>query len=382
MSRQSLWQRITLLIVLAYEGLGSLAGGAMLVARPDGRLMNIPLAILHGVFADFLIPGVILFGLGVLNVVAFVAVLRRSRLDWLFAGLALGGLAIWFIVEIAIVRELVWLHAMWGLPVILGLVVALPLVPASPLSMRNAALACGVASSLLYVAMNLLVPLQWPGYDQASRIVSELSAVGAPTRPLWVVLGIAYTLLVVAFGWGVWAEAGGAEGDRRLRITGALLIAYGALGVVWPFAPMHLREAIAAGQGDLRDSMHIALGVATNVIYLAALGVAAAALGKAFRIYSLATLVVLLACAVLTFQQAPRVSANQPTPLIGVWERIDIGVFLLWMVVLAVVIVGRRRPRVTLDACGPDPGGRRVLRSSWLQRWRRSPAREAGHPPI
>jgi hypothetical protein len=376
MARQSTWGRVTLLSVLGYEGLGALAGGMLLVARPDGSAMNIPLAILHGVFSNFRIPGLILFGLGVLNVVAFIAVLRRSRLDWLGAGLALGGMAIWFFVEIVIVREVVWLHAMWGLPVILGLTAALPLLPVQPSSMRDTALVCGVLSSLLYLAMNLIVPTQWPGYDSASRVVSELSAVAAPTRPLWVILGLVYTLLVVAFGWGVRASAGG---DRRLRITGVLLMVYGAMGLVWPFTPMHLREALVAGQGDLRDTMHIALGVATNLIYLAALAVAAGALGRAFRAYSLATLVALLAFAVLTFREAPRLSANQPTPLIGVWERIDIGVFLLWMIVLAVAIARRSRPRVTVEACGPDAGGRRVLRSSWPRRWGRSPAREARH---
>jgi Protein of unknown function (DUF998) len=303
--------------------------------------MKIPTQVLHGAFSDFLVPGLILFGLGVLNVAAFVAVLRRARLDWLAAGLALGGMAIWFLVEIAIVRELVWLHAMWGLPVILGIVAALPLLPVSATFRRDAALLCGVASSLLYVAMNAVVPVQWPGYDAASRVVSELSAVGAPTRPLWVVLGIAYTLLVVAFGWGVRAAAGD---DRRLRLTGALLIAYGALGVVWPFAPMHLREALVAGQGDLRDTMHIALGVATNLLYLAALGVAASALGRAFRAYSIATLVLLLGFALLTFQEAPRLSANQQTPRIGVWERIDIGLFLLWVIVLALALLRRVSP--------------------------------------
>jgi len=341
MARQSTWARVALLSVLAYEGLGALAGGALLAARPDGRVMNLPLALLHGVFADFRIPGLILFGLGVLNLAAFVAVLRHSRLDWLAAGLALGGMAIWFFVEIVIVRELVWLHAMWGLPVILGLVTALPLLPASPASMRDAGLACGVLSSLLYVAMNVIVPAQWPTYDPASRVVSELSAVAAPTRPLWVILGIAYTLLVVAFGRGIWTAAGG---DRRLRITGVLIMVYGALGVVWPFAPMHLREALAAGQGDVRDTMHVALGVATNLIYLAALGVAATALGRILRAYSIATLVALFSFAVLTFREAPRLSANQPTPLIGVWERIDIGLFLLWVIVLAVALWRRQHP--------------------------------------
>ena len=43
-------------------------------------------------------------------------------------------------------------------------------------------LICGIASSLLYVAMNVFVPMQWEGYSSASQTVSELSAIGAPTR--------------------------------------------------------------------------------------------------------------------------------------------------------------------------------------------------------
>jgi len=128
-ARQPTWQRITLLIVLGYEGAGALLGGGFLVAVPDGRLMDMPVDIMHGVFGDFLIPGLILTGLGILNTIAFIAVLRRTRADWFLAGLGLGGLTIWFIVEIAILRELHWLHGLWGLPVLVGCLVALPLVP-------------------------------------------------------------------------------------------------------------------------------------------------------------------------------------------------------------------------------------------------------------
>lgn len=126
--RQPTWQRITLLIVLAYEGLGALTGGSLLVAEPDGRLMDMPVEIMHGVFNNFLVPGLILTGLGILNTSAFFAVLRRNRIDWLMAGLGLGGLTIWFIVEIIILNEFHWLHAMWGLPVLAGCLVTLPLV--------------------------------------------------------------------------------------------------------------------------------------------------------------------------------------------------------------------------------------------------------------
>jgi hypothetical protein len=135
---QRRWQRIVLLVVLGYEGLGAIVGGNLLVARPDGHLMNIPVAVMHGTFRDFLIPGLILFGLGLLNIAAFLAVLRKIRAAFIAAGLATVGMAIWFLVEILIVREVVWLHAMWGLPVVLGLLVAVPLVPIRGVAPRTA----------------------------------------------------------------------------------------------------------------------------------------------------------------------------------------------------------------------------------------------------
>ena len=155
----------------------------------------------------------------------------------------------------------------------------------------KALLACGIAASLLYVAMNIIVPLQWPGYSFASRVISELSAIGAPTRSLWVPLGIVYGALMVAFGWGVWRAA---PGNRPLRI-------------------------------------------------------AAAGLGPRFRFYSIATLALLLAFGALTAQDAPRLSTNLPTPFIGVWERIQIGVVIAWDVVLAIAVL-RRRPAAARSA--------------------------------
>lgn len=68
---------------------------------------------------------------------------------------------IWFLVEIAILLEFHWLHAMWGLPVVLGLLAAIPSVPAH--YQQKALLYCGLLSSLLYIAINIIVPLQWEG---------------------------------------------------------------------------------------------------------------------------------------------------------------------------------------------------------------------------
>ena len=90
--------------------------------------------------------------------------------------------------------------------------------------LRKALLVCGIVSSFLYVGMNVFVPMRWPAYSSASQTVSELSAIGAPTRSIWVPLGIAYAMLMAAFGWGVRASAGR---NRRVRVVGSLLVVYG-----------------------------------------------------------------------------------------------------------------------------------------------------------
>jgi hypothetical protein len=195
---------------------------------------------------------------------------------------------------------------------------------------RKVLLVSGIASSVLYALM--IWGIRYEGYSRISQVPSELTAIGAPTRALWVQLGWIYTALVAAFGFGLWTSAGR---DRALRIVGVLVLAYASLGFLWPFAAMHQREVLAAGGGAPSDTIHIVLGGVTVLLTFLMIGFAAPAFGKRFRLYSIASIVVLLAFGGLTFLEAPRLQANLPTPWIGLWERINISVFLLWFVVLA-----------------------------------------------
>jgi Na+/H+ antiporter NhaC len=70
------------------------------------------------------------------------------------------------------------------------------------------------------------------------------------------------------------------------------------------------------------------------------------ALGKRFRLYSIMTMLILVLFGLLTGMDAPQVQANQPTPLAGVWERINISVFLLWLIVLSMVLLRRNKFKV------------------------------------
>lgn len=69
------------------------------------------------------------------------------------------------------------------------------------------------------------------------------------------------------------------------------------------------------------------------------IGFGAVAFGKRFRLYSIATVVIVVVFGALTGFDAPRVAANLRTPWVGVWEQISIGVFLLWVVVLAIALL-------------------------------------------
>lgn len=203
--------------------------------------------------------------------------------------------------------------------------------------MRKTMLVCGIAASLLYAAM--IWGIRYEGYSSLANVPSELTAVGAPTRALWEQLGWIYTALVTAFGFGLWTSA---ADNRAVRIMGGLMLAHASLGLLWQFAPMHQREVLAAGGATTSDALHQVLGGVTVFLMFLLIGFGATAFGRRFRLYSIASVVIVLVFGALTFLEAPRVQANLPTPWIGLWERINITVFLLWVSALAAMLSRRR----------------------------------------
>jgi len=191
-------------------------------------------------------------------------------------------------------------------------------------------LICGILSSLLYVLMNIFVPLLFDGYNIPSQTVSELSAINAPTRTLWVFLAIVYILLFAAFGWGVWKSA---NGNRSLRIVATLIMVYAIINVYWP--PMHLR----GNEPTLTDTLHIVWAMVTITMMMLIMGFGAAALGKPFRLYTIATFIVFLTFGVLIGIEAPGIPKNLPTPRIGIWERFNIGAYMLWVIMFAIALL-------------------------------------------
>jgi hypothetical protein len=205
-------------------------------------------------------------------------------------------------------------------------------------------LGCGIASSVLYIAADILGTLRYPGYRYTEQQFSELTAAGSPVRHLMIGLGvIPYTLLVAAFAVGLWTSA---RPKRAGRITGAMLLGYAASGmaggVVFPMKP---REALAAGEGTLRNAMHIPATMVMSLFILLAMGFGASLLGKRLRYYSYGTIAILVVFGVLASLQAGQMQANEPTPWMGIEERINIYATMLWVAVLAIGLLRVQKPR-------------------------------------
>jgi len=198
-------------------------------------------------------------------------------------------------------------------------------------------LLCGLLSALFYVATDLLASWWYPGYSAADQNYSELLATGAPTRPFLLVAAVFYNLLVAAFGTGVWREA---SPKRTAHITGMMMIIYAIISMVTPaIFQMDMRGAEITPMGGLHPHMTALM----SLFILLSIGFGAFLLGKGFRYYSLATIVVLMLFGFLTSAQVPQMIAGQPTPWMGFTERINIYATMLWFALLSIALVRRER---------------------------------------
>jgi hypothetical protein len=205
-------------------------------------------------------------------------------------------------------------------------------------TLRIALLASGIAAAVWWVAIDVIGSLRYPGYSYADQTISELSAVGAPTRTfMMTVSGIPYAVLMIAFGVGVWAVAGR---SRAGRFVGALLVVEAIFGYVGGVLfPMATREVMAAGEETLRNRLHVPYGMGMPILFILVTFFGSRLFGWRFRWYSYATIIVTLSFGFLTGMQSGQMQANEPTPWLGVVERITAYTPMLWIVVLAVALL-------------------------------------------
>lgn len=190
---------------------------------------------------------------------------------------------------------------------------------------------CGVLAPLLYIASDIICAIRYPGYSYTDQAISELSALGSPTAPIWKTLMHLYSPLIIAFGIGAFQATPG----RPLKTSGILLILFGLSGYVWLFFPMNMRGNI----GSASDTGHLVMSALTVLLLTAFISFGSRAKGKIFQLYSFATITVMLSFGLLVARDAPKVAANQPTPWMGVYERISVFSPMIWILALSILLV-------------------------------------------
>lgn len=196
-------------------------------------------------------------------------------------------------------------------------------------NLKRILLICGLVSSLLYIGTDIFGAVIWDGYNYISQTISELSSIGSPSRPRVVPFFMAYAVLVIAFGFGIRESS---LQKRSLRVTGVLVIIYGFICLLGPFVPMHQR-----GEGSgITDTLHIVATSVTVVFIFLILGFASVSLSKQFLVYTIITILLVLVFGSLTGLDGPRLAANEPTPWMGLTERINVYAFMIWIAVLSI----------------------------------------------
>ncbi len=202
--------------------------------------------------------------------------------------------------------------------------------------MRRILLFCGVLSPLVYAVADSLAGLHWEGYSFRDQAISELGAIGAPSRPLFGAFLIPTYLLLTAFGIGVWQAA---NGRRRIRVTAGLLVGLGILALtVGQFVPMRPRGT----EQGLTGALHLIEGGVAMLMVFGAMGFAATVFNRRFHLYTIATIAVVLVFGAWSGMEAPRLEAGLATPWLGVKERTFWYAYQLWFMVLAFTLLRER----------------------------------------
>lgn len=207
---------------------------------------------------------------------------------------------------------------------------------------RRWLLVCGILAAGIYILTDIAAATAYPNFSYRDQAVSELFAIGAPTSQFVVPLFSLSSALLFLFALGIWFAS---EGDRARRLL-ALMFAGSALVAfaLWNFFPMHMRGA----ERTFTDKMHLFL--ATNPFVLGTLLVGAFGFGGRFRWVSVAALAAILLLAVFGFHYAPAIDSGQPTPGLGISERLGQYIYQIWQIALALLLLGRGGGSATLKA--------------------------------
>lgn len=192
----------------------------------------------------------------------------------------------------------------------------------------------GVMAPIAYVAFVIIGGAITPGYSHAAQAISELTASGAPHKCLLDILFSTYNIMLMVFGFGFLQDVRREPPPRRSGVAGSgCLMAVGALGLMTNlFFPMDARGAPVTIFG----TAHLILaGLLSLGTILATLLVGVWFVRRPGHTWFGTASLVACGLIVLSGGMAAAAAATI-SPMMGVIQRVTIGIFMLWVFSLGI----------------------------------------------
>ncbi len=211
----------------------------------------------------------------------------------------------------------------------------------------------GILAPIFYVAAVIAGGLLRPAYSQVAQYVSELIEAGAPNKVLLDALFAIYNLLTMAFAVGLWNHVRSSPQAPRktVGIVGAcVLLIEGLVGFLIVFFPQDPIGSAATATG----TVHIVLAGLSSLttmlaMLLMGLWFSANPSLRGFGRYSFFSVALVFVSGGIAAS-----TIAHPGPFNGLIERITIGGFLQWLVVIGLKTIrsgsSRETPHVTAQS--------------------------------
>jgi len=200
--------------------------------------------------------------------------------------------------------------------------------------MKRSLYILGILTPLFYIFNVVLGGALWPGYSHVRQAISELTMAGVPNLALMDALFTIYGFMLLAFSLG-FSLRWGRAGNRPLTISGIALVACAAAGLAMKF----FRQDPIGEPLTFTGTMHLILAGVTSLGTIFAIFFAAAGFRKLpyagdLRVFSLVMGAIVLVSGGLT-----AAGTTQLPAIFGILERITIGAFMLWLLVISLSLL-------------------------------------------
>ena len=192
--------------------------------------------------------------------------------------------------------------------------------------LRKTLLSCGIAAPILYIVTAIVGAALRPNdYSHIVNAISELLSNGAPNKAVLDVVFNIYNALLLMFAIGAYSAM--KNFPRISKVAMGILIAIQILSFSWGFFPMDPIGAEATFAGTMHNVLGGVVAMATIVMpLLMGLGVRKLGGFNQYAVYSFISSVIIFVSGLIGV-----ILAGQGVHLFGLFERITIGTYEIWV---------------------------------------------------